>query len=201
MNINCAMQEDMIIQISNKIKDIRKQKNITLQELADKVNVSKGLISQIENNRTVPSLPVLMNIIMSLNLDMNKFFKDINPNLKPTQKVIIKKQGDYKLIEKEAAKGFVYRRIMTRNIQGGPIDIVLLELKKGAHRSQMVKTEAFEFKYVIKGKVEYLIEEKKHILQEGDSLFFDGRLGHKPANIGNNDALILVIYFFLSDGK
>ena len=41
---------------------------------------------------------------------------------------------------------------------------------------------------------------RQYILQEGDSLFFDGRLGHKPANIGNEDALILVVYFFITDG-
>ena len=72
------MQEDILIQISNKIKEIRKQKNITIQELATKAGVSKGLISQIENNRTVPSLPVLMNIVQSLNLDLNDFFNDIS---------------------------------------------------------------------------------------------------------------------------
>lgn len=135
--------------------------------------MSKGLISQIENNRTVPSLFVLMNIIQSLNLDVNDFFKNIKLNNKATAKIDIKKQKDYKVFEKESAKGFIYKRILTRNVTGGPIDIVLLELKKGAKRSQMVKTEAFEYKYIIKGTVEYLIGEKKHILHEGDSLFFD----------------------------
>ena len=72
------MQEDILIQISNKIKEIRKQKNITVQELANKAGVSKGLISQIENNRTVPSLPLPMNIVHSLNLDLNDFFKEIS---------------------------------------------------------------------------------------------------------------------------
>ncbi len=195
------MQDDLLIQVSNNIKEIRKQKNITIQTLADKANVSKGLISQIENNRTVPSLFVLMNIIQSLNLDVNDFFKNIKLNNKATAKIDIKKQKDYKVFEKENAKGFIYKRILTRNVTGGPIDIVLLELKKGAKRSQMVKTEAFEYKYIIKGTVEYLIGEKKHILHEGDSLFFDGRQGHKPSNIGNENALILVIYFFITDGK
>ena len=72
------MQEDILIQISNKIKEIRKQKNITIQELANKAGVSKGLISQIKNNRTDPSLPVLWNIVHSLNLDLNDFFKEIS---------------------------------------------------------------------------------------------------------------------------
>ena len=73
-----TMQEDIIIQISHKIKEKRKAKGITVQELADRADVSKGLISQIENNRTVPSLLVLVNIIRALNLDMNEFFNDIN---------------------------------------------------------------------------------------------------------------------------
>nr|WP_227256257.1 helix-turn-helix transcriptional regulator [Pedobacter sp. MR2016-19] len=51
---------------------------ITVQELADKAEVSKGLISQIENSRTIPSLMVLMDIIKSLEIDLNSFFKDIN---------------------------------------------------------------------------------------------------------------------------
>ncbi|WP_315815114.1 helix-turn-helix transcriptional regulator [Paraflavitalea speifideaquila] len=69
------MQEDMLLQISNKIKVIRKQKNITVQELASKADVSKGLISQIENNRAVPSLSVLMSIVQALNLDLTDFLK------------------------------------------------------------------------------------------------------------------------------
>ncbi|HEY1165711.1 MAG TPA: XRE family transcriptional regulator [Chitinophaga sp.] len=190
------MTEDIIIQISNKIKEKRKAKGITIQELADKAEVSKGLISQIENNRTVPSLLVLINIIRALNLDMNEFFNEIGTE-QQSSKVIIKQEASYQVFEKEAAKGFLYKRVLTRSVKNYPVDIVILELKKGARRTQMVKTDAYEYKYIIQGKVEYQIENEKYILNEGDSLFFDGRLGHKPANIGDEDARILVVYFFL----
>ncbi|WP_109694934.1 helix-turn-helix domain-containing protein [Chitinophaga deserti] len=194
------MQEDIIIQISHKIKEKRKAKGITVQELADKADVSKGLISQIENNRTVPSLLVLVNIIRALNLDMNEFFNDINQN-KQAAKVIVIKKDQYQSFEKENAKGFLYKRVLTRNIKGGPTDIVLLELKKDARRNQIVKTDAYEYKYVIQGTVEYLINNEKFILEAGDSIFFDGRLGHKPSNIGPDNALLLVIYFFQEGEK
>jgi transcriptional regulator with XRE-family HTH domain len=194
------MQEDILIKISNKIKEIRKDKNITVQQLADEAQVSKGLISQIENNRTVPSLPVLMNIVHSLKMDLTEFFKDISPSANH-QKVFIIRAKDYTPFEKESAKGFIYKRILTKNVQGGPADFILLQLKKGARRSQLVHTDAYEYKYVIKGRVEYLIEDKKYILEEGDSLFFDGRLGHKPSNIGSTDALMLVIYYFITNGQ
>lgn len=189
------MQEDLLIQISNKIKEVRKQKNITVQSLATKARVSKGLISQIENNRTIPSLPVLMNIIHSLDFDMTNFFNGISHgNNQP--KVLIIRNKDYRLFRKEVAKGFVYKRILTLNLNCNPADFILLELKKGARRKKAVQTDALEFKYVIKGKVEYLIENEKYFLSEGDSLFFDGHLGHTLTNIGNSSALILVVYCF-----
>ncbi|MGE8426123.1 MAG: helix-turn-helix domain-containing protein, partial [Sphingobacterium siyangense] len=67
------MEDNTIFKISNKIKEIRKEKGITIQEVADRAGVSKGLISQIENNRTIPSLLVLINIINALNIDLNEF--------------------------------------------------------------------------------------------------------------------------------
>lgn len=192
------MHADMLIQISTKIKEIRKQKNITVQELANRADVSKGLISQIENNRTIPSLPVLMSIIQSLNLDLNEFFKDMSADSKTPQKIIFKTPAEYQPFEKEYAKGFLYQRMFTRSMQGGPVDFILLELKKGAKRTQMVKTEAYEFDYMIKGKVEYHIEDEKYIFQEGESLFLDSRLGHRITNIGRGDAVMLVVYFFIT---
>ena len=107
------MQEDMLIQISNKIKEIRTQKNITAQELATKAEVSKALISQIENNRTVPSLPVLMSIVQSLNMELNEFFKDIIPKKKTQRKVALKSPKEYEVFDNEHDKGFVYKRMFT----------------------------------------------------------------------------------------
>ena len=193
------MQNDLLIQVSGAIREIRKQKNITIQKLADKANVSKGLISQIENNRTVPSLPVFMNIVKSLEMDMTEFFKDIS--LGKEEKVFIKRSAEYQHFEKEAAKGFNYKRILTSTINGHPVDIVLLELEQGAKRNNIVKTDAFEYKYIIHGRTEYFIDDKTYLLEEGDSIYFDGRMGHKPANIGESKALILVVYFFNINGR
>lgn len=193
------MEDDIILQISYRIKGIRKEKNITIQQLADRAGVSKGLISQIENNRTIPSLPVLMNIVHSLKLDLTVFFKDISPASRNREKVFIIRANDYKPLKKEAAKGFNYQRILARNIHGGPVDFVLLELKKDARRNKMVTTDAFEYKYLIKGKIDYLIEDKNYILEEGDSIFFDGRLGHNLSNVGDSDAIMLVVYYFITN--
>lgn len=189
------MEEHILFQISSKIRDERKRKGVTVQELANEAEVSKGLISQIENNRTIPSLPVLFKIIKALKLDLNVFFNDIDQlNNKPS--VVLKRNSQYKPFEKEPEEGFLYRRILTTHIKEQPVDIVELEVKKGAKRSHAINTDAYEYKYLLKGNIEYMIGKKKYALNAGDSLFFDGRIGHKLSNPGDEDALMLVFYFF-----
>jgi transcriptional regulator with XRE-family HTH domain len=188
------MKEDTLIQISKKIKEKRREQNITVQELADRANVSKGLISQIENSRTIPSLIVLIDIIKALNIDLNVFFTDFKNN-DDKQLVIVKKAADYESFEKEDANGFLYKRIFTPAVNKGTVDIIILELEPKAHRP-MVETEAFEYKYILSGEVSYNIDSEIYELRAGDSLLFDGRIPHTPTNSGKEKAVMLVIYFF-----
>jgi transcriptional regulator with XRE-family HTH domain len=188
------MQEDIIIQISKRLKDIRKEKDITLQQLAEEAGVTKSMLSQVENSRTIPSLNVLLNLIKALQVDFNEFFKDINLQPKDS-KVIFKKKEQYQPFEKENAKGFYYQRLLSTTIHEYHADFVLLRLEKDAERD-FVSTDAFEFKYLLKGKIKYKIGDETYDMEEGDSLFFDGAELHNPYNTGNKDALMLVIYLF-----
>jgi transcriptional regulator with XRE-family HTH domain len=189
------MNEELLLLIGDKIKAKRTQKNITLEQLATKAGVSKGLISQIENNRTVPSLPVLFNIIHSLEEDLRSFFEDMQDSFSKNHILIVRK-GQEKLFTKEPVKGFSYKRILTRSVGSEATDVVLLELKKNATRKQLIRTDAYECKYVLKGDIEYQVESEVFTLHQGDTLFFDGRTPHRLKNIGSGEALILVFYLF-----
>lgn len=188
------MEDDVLIQISNRIKDRRREKNITVQELASRANVSKGLISQIENSRTVPSLIVLIDIIKSLEIDLNVFFKDIKYNGRNFP-LLIRRKEDYEHFEKEDAAGFSYQRIFTQTIKKSTVDVVILELEPNAQRPQ-IQTDAFEYKYILNGEIDYHFGDEVYHLKQGDSMLFDGRMPHTPKNSGKDKASMLVIYFF-----
>ncbi|WP_374949174.1 helix-turn-helix domain-containing protein [Mucilaginibacter sp.] len=192
------MEDDVLIQISNRIKDRRREKNITVQELASRANVSKGLISQIENSRTIPSLIVLIDIIKALEIDLNVFFKDIHSGAGKFP-LIIRRKNEYYHFEKEHAEGFLYQRIFTQSIKSSTVDIVILELEPDASRPQ-VETEAYEYKYILSGSIQYQFGDDKYDLAQGDSMLFDGRIPHTPKNIGTEKASMLVIYFFENQG-
>lgn len=188
------MENEILVQISQKIKLIRKDKNLTIQEIADRAGVSKGLISQIENSRTIPSLLVLMQIIKSLEVDLNYFFNNLSLDGKEAPILVIKKE-EYQKFEKEQASGYQYERIFTRKIKSGIMDFVLLEIQPGAER-EFVTTDAFEFKYILCGTVKYVFRKQTVELHEGDSMLFDGRLQHNPVNEGTDPVKMLVVYFF-----
>ncbi|MFB0493956.1 transcriptional regulator with XRE-family HTH domain [Mucilaginibacter sp. SG538B] len=188
------MEEDILIQISNRIKERRREKNITVQELAIRANVSKGLISQIENSRTIPSLIVLIDIIKALEIDLNEFFKDMRSKSDHLP-VLVKRKHEYDHFEKEHADGFHYQRIFTQSISQSTVDIVILELEPDASRP-LVETEAFEYKYILSGQVAYRFNDDTVTLNQGDSMLFDGRIPHTPKNMGDTTASMLVVYFF-----
>jgi transcriptional regulator with XRE-family HTH domain len=187
------MRDSALLQISHKIKEIRKSLGMTVQELAERADVTKGLISQIENSRTVPSLLVLIQIIKALDVDIHVFFKDIN--FEKTSPILIIRKEELTPFEKEDATGYHYQRIFSRSLKSSTIDFVLLTLESGAERTQVV-TEAFEYKYIIEGEIVYRFENEDIVLKKGDSMFFDGRLSHAPINLSNQNATILVVYFF-----
>lgn len=188
------MENEILVQISQKIKSIRKDKNLTIQEIAERAGVTKGLISQIENSRTLPSLLVLMQIIKALEVDLNFFFNDLSLDGREAPVLVLRKE-EYIKFEKEPASGYQYERIFTRKIKSGAVDFVLLEIKPGSVRN-FVTTDAFEFKYILQGTVKYIFRDQTVELFEGDSMLFDGRLEHNPVNEGKETVRMLVVYFF-----
>ncbi|WP_200976716.1 XRE family transcriptional regulator [Echinicola sp. 20G] len=191
--------EDYLVGIGKRIKEIRKSNGQTIHTLASKADVSNGLISRIENGRTIPSLPVLLSIIKSLEIDVPEFFSGL-PQYGENN-FFVCRSADFSVIEKEEdAEGFVYKLIFGKQLASMGFEAVMLEVQPGSKRDK-VKTDAFEFKYMISGECSYIISEEEVLLQEGDAIFFDGRIPHVPVNNASKPAKMLVFYFFINNEK
>lgn len=59
--------------IGLKLKELRIQKSLTQEELADRAELSKGFISQLERNLTSPSISTLTDILQCLGTDLKEF--------------------------------------------------------------------------------------------------------------------------------
>lgn len=62
------------MEIGAKIKRLRLQRGLTQEELADRCELSKGFISQVERDLTSPSIASLTDILECLGTDLPSFF-------------------------------------------------------------------------------------------------------------------------------
>ena len=66
----------VFMNIGSKIKALRIANGLTQEELADRSELSKGFISQVENNLTSPSIATLIDVLQCLGTDLKNFFGD-----------------------------------------------------------------------------------------------------------------------------
>ena len=190
------MSGEDISYVGKRIKEIRLSKEFKLVEVAVNAGVSKGLLSRIENGRTIPSLPVLLEIISALGEKPGSFFESIDYSSgSPFYKLI--RRNDYQPIEKEDSVGFNYYSIVSRSFSDVTFTAVLLELEPNASR-EMVTTDGMEFIYLVAGHIDYQLGNATVTMEEGDSLFFDGRVPHLKINKSEQTARILVIYLLFN---
>lgn len=187
------MSDHIVAEIGKRIREIRQEKEMKLVDVARDAGVSKGLLSKVENGRTIPSVPVLISIVGSLKVNMHEFFDGISEA--PETRYIHIKKEDYERINKENATGFHYERIITKAIGDTLMEAVLLTIDPGAKHAR-VTTDAFEFKHMLYGQIDYDIDEEIIPLKAGDSLYYNGRIPHVPRNNSNEPACMLVLYFF-----
>lgn len=188
------MSDQILIRIGKRIRETRNQRNIKLHELAEQAQISKGLLSRVENGRTIPSLPVLLGVVKALNLNLDVFFEGIEvPDQQP---FVHRKKSEYTPFDKEEAFGFLYHFILNGSVANVAMEAVVLELQPNSKREK-VTTDGYEFKYVIKGEVEYHLGNDVVVMQEGDSLFFNGKIPHVPVNRSDKPVSMLVIYLLL----
>lgn len=188
------IDNQVVSRIAQKIRATRLEKNLTIQQLANRTKVSKGLLSKIENSRTLPSLPVFITLIQSLDISLKEFFSEM-VLLNGKDYLLIKKDY-YTSVEREGREGFDYQHILSQNIATCTMEAVLLTIKPGA-KGRPTTSDGYEFKYLISGTCDYLINNEKVVMEEGDSLYFDASVPHLPINHSKEQVVMLVVYFLV----
>lgn len=189
------VSNEIISRIAQKIRAKRMERNMTIQQLADKTKVSKGLLSKIENSRTLPSVPVLVDLIQALGISLKEFFEDM-VLLNGKDYLLIKKEK-YTFVEREGRAGFNYQFILSQSMMASTMEVVLLTVEPGA-KGRPTTSHGFEYKYLITGECEYHVNNEIVKMETGDSIYFDASVPHLPVNNTNQNAVMLVLYFIIA---
>jgi len=188
------IKDDILSNIGKKIREERKNKGLNLQQVASQSNITAGLLSKIENFRAVPSLPVLLNISKTLEVNMADLVEEVVNN-KEVSFLHIKK-GEGKIEEREDSQGLIYESLIYQNILDINFRANLVKVKPKCIRAP-IATDAMELIYVITGSVTYGFENLEVVLNEGDTLYFDGHFPHSVKNNLDTQAVLFKVYLFV----
>ena len=156
--------------IGNKLKELRVLKGLTQEELADRSELSKGFISQLERNLTSPSITTLMDILQCLGTSIGEFFNEA-----PDEQIVFGKQ-DYFVKEDTEYKNEI--KWIVPNAQKNTIEPIYLTLQAGGSTCPDTPHEGEEFGYVLQGAVSIHLGNKTYKAKKGESFYYTADKTH-----------------------
>lgn len=167
--------------IGKKIKELRLQNDLTLEDLASRSELTKGFLSQLERNLTSPSISTLEDILEALGTNLSEFFHEEEEEqiVFTTKDFFVDKRDEYKI------------EWIIPNAQKNEMEPILLTLEPHGTSHEMVSHLGEEFGYVLKGTVTLVRDNKKYKLKAKDTFYMNGKKSHYLYNHGNSEALVL----------
>jgi len=172
--------------IGRKLKTTRLKNDYTIQELASKSGVSSNMISRIERGLTTPSVEILMRLANAFGMSIGYFVEEAEKG----SMVIHTPKGHGEPIFFFEDKHQITSLTQGIRDPGFAVFIDTLEEDCSSGEGGMVHTGE-EFARVLSGRLEFIIEGDRHILEEGDSLIFKASLPHRWRNLHDGPTVIL----------
>jgi transcriptional regulator with XRE-family HTH domain len=167
------------VAIGREVRAFRKQKEITVAELASMTGLSIGMLSKIENGNTSPSLSTLQTLANSLSVPLTSFFR----RFEEQRMAVHTKAGEGVELEREGTRaGHQYNLLghIGANTSGVIVEPYLITLSEQSDVFPVFQHGGIEAIYMLEGKVDYRHGDEVFSLVSGDTLFFDADAPHGP---------------------
>ncbi len=189
--------------IGEKIRGLRQQKRLTLQELSELTTLSKPLLSQIENQQVIPPLATLLKIAKGLKVDIHFFFADAGNS----QKYVLTRREDVREDEKvprtitnEIARPYAYHSL-AQGLRHKHMEPFLVEFENKAwDDSLFFKHEGDEeFIYIIAGELDFHYINEVLRMRTGDSIYYDSSQPHGWVAVGDGNARAVAVMYYTKE--
>jgi transcriptional regulator with XRE-family HTH domain len=169
--------------IGDKIKRLRIKNQLTQEELANRCELSKGFISQVERDLTSPSIATLLDILECLGTNIKDFFNET------IDEKIIFKNDDVFVRENTDLKYQI--NWLVPNSQKNRMEPILLILEPAGYTEIDNPHEGEEFGYILSGSIYIHLGNEKIKGKKNESFYFRPNINHYISNAGKTAAKIL----------
>ena len=171
--------------IGNKIKELRVQKGLTQEELANRSELSKGFISQLERDLTSPSISTLVDILQCLGTDLKDFFDDSSE-----EQIVFNSNDYFEKIEESLNSKIEW---IIPNAQKNIMEPIRVTLHPGGSTYPDNPHEGEEFGYVLTGSIVIHVGKKTYRAAKGESFYFTPNSNHYIESSSKTDSVFIWI--------
>ena len=183
-----ANRDELAARIGRNVKELRKTGKLSLKQLAEQTNLSVALLSRIENGLVTPSLGTLRAMGDYLKVDIGYFFRQ-----GMEEGYVIARKGDRPSIT--SATRHYELEPLAQGLENQFMEpIIVTMLVRDDEPAKLVDHEGQEFCYVLEGKMELTLGDKKFVLNPGDSAYFRGVFPHGGKSLGKKPARSLNVH-------
>ena len=178
------------LNLGKRLSDLRKRKNMTLDELSEKSGVSKSILSQIERDLSNPTVITISRIASALGENLSDFFLKIEVEDTDT---IERSKETPSITSKD---GLCQLNILGAGETVNWLQWYLLNMKpKGVLDSSSHGPKTFENLTVLEGEVEVENGGSKEIIKKGDTFRFQTNKHHLIKNISKKNSKVLMVNY------
>ncbi len=170
----------MRLEIGKKIKDLRLAAELTQEELANRAKLTKGFISQIENDQTSISLDSLIDILDALGISISEFFADDDA----LERIAFSRNDRISL----TGRGIKSFELLVPGSTNKLMDPIWITLDPGESLPVEEPHNGEEFGYVFSGQLIIRYGKKTFRLKKDDCFYFEADKAHQFINMGKSKA-------------
>lgn len=174
-------------QVGSRLRSLRQQRNMSLQELSVAAGVSVGMLSQIERDRANPSLRLLTQIRLALGVSLSELFDDAQP--RPADPPFVRRVDRRGWLE----LGYIRKELLSPVIPNHMQFMILHIPPRGTSGDQPLSYPAEKGGMVMRGELMLKVKDEEVALREGDSFLFDSLDPHSFRNPTDDPAQVLWI--------
>ncbi|CCZ85091.1 cupin [Firmicutes bacterium CAG:631] len=167
--------------IGEKIRHLRTICQLTQEELADRCDLTKGFISQLENDLNSPSISTLTDILHALGTNLKEFFAD------DEDEKIVFKEEDYFTTDNQTHS----ITWLVPNAQKNEMEPILLVLEPKSELTVDMPHEGQEFGYVLEGSIIVVLAKKQFEVKKGETFYYETNKPHYLKNTQNKKAKVI----------
>lgn len=184
------------LSIGSKVRQLRRKRGMTLQEVSDLTGISKPSLSQIENNTGAPPIATLIKISNALGVKIGHFFQD-----GPDQRRLVVVRREERLglkrlshSDRYASIGYRYESLAHPMVdkQMEPFIVEIDTRDPSAVIFNQHRGE--EFIFTMEGRLEFRSPDRVIELSAGDSIYFDSSIPHALRGLGGTARVMVVVF-------